>query len=69
MKLDPEVSLASQEAVALVAMATRLFVSAISDEAVQFTLQHKKKTIQRRDIDAAIDADPKYAFLEGMIDF
>lgn len=69
MKLDPEVSLASQEAVALIAMATRLFLASVARDSAQFTLQHKKKTVQRRDVDAAIDSDPKYAFLEGMIDF
>ena len=68
MKLDPEVTLASQEAVSLLAMATRLFVAGLARDAARVTAQHKKKTLQRRDLDAAVDADPAYAFLEGMIE-
>jgi len=68
MKLDPEVTLASQEAVSLVSMATRMFVAGLARDAARITAQHKKKTLQRRDLDAAVDADPAYAFLEGMIE-
>ncbi len=44
MKLEAEVTLASQEVVALVAVAMQMFVAT---DAAEFTLQHKKKTIQR----------------------
>nr|CAD7444591.1 unnamed protein product [Timema bartmani]CAD7456227.1 unnamed protein product [Timema tahoe] len=68
MKVDPEVSLASQEAVFLITKATELFIDSIVKEAYFYTSQAKKKTIQRKDIDSAIDAVDCLAFLEGALD-
>lgn len=50
MKLDPDVSMASQEAVFLIAKATELFLTALTKEAYTFTKQSKKKTMQKKDI-------------------
>ncbi|CAN8010269.1 unnamed protein product [Ixodes pacificus] len=65
MKLDPDVTLASQEAVFLVAKATELFVATLAKEAYTFTRHSKKKTMQKKDIEASVDAVDAFAFLEG----
>lgn len=68
MKLDPDITLASQEAVFLIAKATELFIECLSKESYSFTSQNKKKTIQRKDIDASIESVDALVFLEGSLD-
>ncbi|CAH1775230.1 unnamed protein product [Owenia fusiformis] len=68
MKQDPDVNLASQEAVALIAKATEFFIGAMAKESYSFTLQGKRKTVQKKDIDNAIDVTDEFAFLEGTLD-
>ncbi|XP_038632782.1 DNA polymerase epsilon subunit 4 [Scyliorhinus canicula] len=68
MKADPDVSLASQEAVFAIGKATELFVEVIAKDAYTFALQGKRKTIQRKDVDNAVDATDEFAFLEGTLD-
>ncbi|XP_013790553.1 DNA polymerase epsilon subunit 4-like [Limulus polyphemus] len=65
MKLDPDVTLASQEAVFLIARATELFVDSLAKEAFSFTSQAKKKTLQKKDIDSCIEVVDALYFLEG----
>ncbi|XP_047475109.1 DNA polymerase epsilon subunit 4-like [Penaeus chinensis] len=68
MKADPELGLASQDAVFLVAKATELFVESLALEAYHYTSQAKKKTVSRRDVDHCIDAIEAMAFLDGAMD-
>lgn len=65
MKLDPDVSLISQEAIFLVTMATHLFIEHLSRESYSHTVQQKKKTIQKNDVEMAINSIESLIFLEG----
>ncbi|MBN3309718.1 DPOE4 polymerase, partial [Amia calva] len=66
MKADPDVTLASQESVFIIAKATELFVEMIAKDALVYAQQGKRKTLQRKDLDNAIEAIDEFAFLEGM---
>ncbi|XP_074524552.1 DNA polymerase epsilon subunit 4 [Halichoeres trimaculatus] len=68
MKTDPDVSLASQESVFIIAKATELFVEMIAKDAMVYVQQGKRKTLQRKDLDNAIEAIDEFAFLEGTLD-
>ncbi|XP_072213581.1 DNA polymerase epsilon subunit 4 [Excalfactoria chinensis] len=68
VKADPDVSLASQEAVFVLARAAELFVESIAKDAFVFAQQGKRKTLQRKDLDNAIEAVDEFAFLEGTLD-
>ncbi|CAL1593716.1 unnamed protein product [Knipowitschia caucasica] len=68
MKTDPDVSLASQESVFIIAKATELFVEMIAKDAMVYAQQGKRKTLQRKDLDNAIEAIDEFAFLEGTLD-
>lgn len=68
MKSDPAVTLASQEAIITLAKATELFISALSKDAVVSTINCKRKTLQRKDLDTVLDTRDGYAFLEGTLD-
>ncbi|XP_064476729.1 DNA polymerase epsilon subunit 4-like [Ornithodoros turicata] len=68
MKMDPELCMASQEAVFLVAKSTELFVSALAKEAYKFTQQGKKKTMQKKDVESSVEAVDAFAFLEGTLE-
>ncbi|CAM4680545.1 unnamed protein product [Lepidochelys olivacea] len=65
VKADPDVSLASQEAVFVLARATELFVETIAKDAYVYAQQGKRKTLQRKDLDNAIEVIDEFAFLEG----
>lgn len=68
VKADPDVSLASQEAVFVLARAAELFVETIAKDAFVYAQQGKRKTLQRKDLDNAIEAMDEFAFLEGTLD-
>ncbi|XP_044276985.1 DNA polymerase epsilon subunit 4 isoform X3 [Varanus komodoensis] len=68
VKADPDVSLASQEAVFAIARAAELFVETLARDAFAYSQQGKRKTLQRKDLDNAIDATDEFAFLEGTLD-
>nr|XP_005494290.2 DNA polymerase epsilon subunit 4 [Zonotrichia albicollis] len=68
VKADPDVTLASQEAVFVLARATELFVETIAKDAYMYAQQGKRKTLQRKDLDNAIEAIDEFAFLEGTLD-
>ncbi|KAM8745908.1 DNA polymerase epsilon subunit 4 [Acanthopagrus schlegelii] len=68
MKTDPDVTLASQESVFIIAKATELFVEMIAKDALVYAQQGKRKTLQRKDLDNAIEAIDEFAFLEGTLD-
>jgi len=68
MKMDPELTIASQESVFLISRAAELFVQYQAQQAYKRTKQSKRKTVQKKDIDAAINDLDCMAFLEGAID-
>lgn len=68
MKMDPEMSMASQESVFLISKATELFIESLAVECYAYTSMNKKKTVQKSDLDTAIDAVDSLAFLEGALD-
>lgn len=68
MKLDPDFGLVSSEAVFLVTKATELFIDSLAKESFVHTAQAKKKTIQKRDVDQAIESVDALMFLEGTIE-
>ncbi|XP_002732556.1 DNA polymerase epsilon subunit 4-like [Saccoglossus kowalevskii] len=68
MKLDPDVTLASQESVYLITKATEMFVDYISKYSHNYTSQSKRKTMQRKDIDSSIQSLDELAFLEGTLE-
>ena len=65
MKSDPDVTIASQESAFLVCKATELFIAALAKLAFSKTQQGKRKTIQKRDVDAIIPDCDELTFLEG----
>ncbi|TDG50893.1 hypothetical protein AWZ03_002548 [Drosophila navojoa] len=69
MKLDPDLQIASNEAVFAVTKAVELFIESLAREAYTYTAQAKKKTIQKRDVDLAISAVDSLMFLDGALNF
>ncbi|KAM8712448.1 hypothetical protein ACLKA7_012893 [Drosophila subpalustris] len=69
MKLDPDLQIASNEAVFAVTRAVELFIESLAREAFSYTAQSKKKTIQKRDVDLAISAVDSLMFLDGAMNF
>ncbi|XP_076652372.1 DNA polymerase epsilon subunit 4 [Halictus rubicundus] len=67
IKMDPEVHIINQEAVFLIAKSTELFIDSLAKESYKYTAQMKKKTIQKRDIESAINNVDALVFLEGML--
>lgn len=67
MKSDPDVTVASQESAFLVCKATELFIAALAKLAFTKTQQGKRKTIQKRDVDAIIPDCDELTFLEGAV--
>merc|ERR1712062_356165 len=67
VKMDPDVSLASTEAVKLIAKATELFIADLAKESYTQTVNGKRKTVQRKDMELAIDRVDELAFLEGAV--
>ncbi|OAD59428.1 DNA polymerase epsilon subunit 4 [Eufriesea mexicana] len=55
IKTDPEVNM-------------ELFIESLTKESYKYTAQMKKKTIQKRDIESAINNIDALIFLEGMLD-
>ncbi|GIX95884.1 hypothetical protein CDAR_377011 [Caerostris darwini] len=67
MKLDPDVNIASHDAVIAIAKAAELFVHMLGKESCKFTKQNKKKTVQKKDINDCIASCEALAFLEGTL--
>eukprot|EP00112_Aurelia_sp_Birch-Aquarium-sp1_P004663 Seg1528.3 transcript_id=Seg1528.3/GoldUCD/mRNA.D3Y31 product="DNA polymerase epsilon subunit 4" protein_id=Seg1528.3/GoldUCD/D3Y31 len=68
MKLDSDLHIASQDSVFLVTKAAELFIQFLAQEAHKKSVQSKRKTIQKRDLDAAVSEVDSFAFLEGALD-
>ncbi len=48
--------------------ATELFIVHLAKQSYGHTVKGKRKTIQRRDLDACIPQEDSLAFLEGAVD-
>lgn len=68
MKMDPDLTIASQESVFVITKAAELFVQLQAKEAYKRTVVAKRKTVQRRDLDTVLDELDCMAFLEGALD-
>ncbi|XP_068225184.1 DNA polymerase epsilon subunit 4-like [Palaemon carinicauda] len=68
MKADPDLQLCNQDAVFLVAKATELFIDSLVQEVCQYTVQSRKKTVSKRDLDNCINAIDTLAFLDGAME-
>lgn len=68
MKMDADCSVISSDAVFLVTKATELFLEYLGQQSVKYTLGTKRKTMFKRDVEAAIDAIPNLCFLEGTLE-
>uniref|UniRef100_A0A8C5K7U5 DNA polymerase epsilon subunit 4 n=1 Tax=Jaculus jaculus TaxID=51337 RepID=A0A8C5K7U5_JACJA len=62
VKADPD------EAIFILARTAELFVETIAKDAYCCAQQRKRKTLQRRDLDNAIEDVDEFAFLEGTLD-
>ncbi|XP_031836313.1 DNA polymerase epsilon subunit 4 [Nomia melanderi] len=69
IKMDPEVNMINQEAVFLIAKSTELFIDSLAKESYKYTAQMKKKTVQKRDVESAINNVDALVFLEGMLNY
>ncbi|EDW01299.1 DNA polymerase epsilon subunit 4 [Drosophila grimshawi] len=69
MKLDPDLQIASNEAVFAVTKAVELFIESLARESFTYTAQAKKKTVQKRDVELAISAVDSLIFLDGALHF
>ncbi|XP_015601388.1 DNA polymerase epsilon subunit 4 [Cephus cinctus] len=68
MKMDPDVNLVNQEAIFLITKSTELFIDSLAKEAYKYTVQTKKKTVQKRDVESAIENVDSLVFLEGTLE-
>jgi DNA polymerase epsilon subunit 4 len=68
MKLDPDLNLMSKESVFLIAKATEFFVDFLSKETYKNTCQGSRKTVQKKDIDQAINSIDSLCFLDAALD-
>ena len=68
MKFDPEVTMANQDAVFLIAKATEMFIEGLVKHAGTCTARGKRKTVQKRDVEFAVDSVNNFAFLEGVLE-
>ncbi|CAK1604513.1 unnamed protein product [Parnassius mnemosyne] len=69
MKMDPDVSIVSADAVFLVTKATELFLETMAKETYTYTTTSKRKTIAKKDLDLVINKVDCLCFLEGALDF
>lgn len=69
IKMDPDVSIVSGDAVFLVTKATELFLETIAKETYAYTASNKRKTIAKKDLDLVINKVDCLCFLEGAMDF
>ncbi|XP_015514360.1 DNA polymerase epsilon subunit 4 [Neodiprion pinetum] len=68
VKLDPDVNLITQEAVFLITKSAELFIDSLAKESYKYTAQNKKKTVQKRDVEIAIENVDGLVFLEGALE-
>ncbi|XP_060860895.1 LOW QUALITY PROTEIN: DNA polymerase epsilon subunit 4-like [Metopolophium dirhodum] len=69
MKMDPDVNIVAGEAVFLVTKATEQFVSILAQHCHKAMVATNKKTLQKKHIDAVIEDNVPFEFLEGTLDW
>ncbi|XP_050542672.1 DNA polymerase epsilon subunit 4 [Daktulosphaira vitifoliae] len=69
MKMDPDVNIIAGEAVFLVTKATESFVGLLAEHCHKAMVSSNKKTLQRKHIDAVIEENLPFEFLEGTLDW
>ncbi|KAL3269973.1 hypothetical protein HHI36_009028 [Cryptolaemus montrouzieri] len=69
MRSDPDCNIISQDAVYLVTKATEMFIEFLGKEAAKTTINTKRKTVMKRDVDSAIDQVSHLCFLEGALEW
>lgn len=67
MKLNPDAGLASSEAIFLMCKATELFIESLTKESFVYTAEARKRTVQRKDVEKAIESVDALMFLEGAL--
>ncbi|XP_058067269.1 DNA polymerase epsilon subunit 4 [Anopheles bellator] len=67
MKLDAGVAIFSPEAVFLVTKAAEFFVQTLAKESSSYTMDSKKKTVTKADVERAIDNVESLLFLDEML--
>lgn len=67
MKINVEFSLASSEAVFMMCKATELFIESLARESFVYTAEARKKTVQFKDLEKAIESVDALMFLEGAL--
>ncbi|XP_043284019.1 DNA polymerase epsilon subunit 4 [Venturia canescens] len=68
VKMDPDVNIVTGEAIFAITKSVELFIDSLAKEAYKYTAQSKKKTVQKKDVESAIDNVDALVFLEGMLD-
>ena len=66
MKFDPDVNIITQEAAYLVAKCAEQFVENLAKAAYESMQTHKRKTMQKKDVENAVLSEVKYTFLDGL---
>ncbi|XP_011495886.1 PREDICTED: DNA polymerase epsilon subunit 4 [Ceratosolen solmsi marchali] len=66
VKTDPDINFINQEAIFLITKATELFIDSLAKESYKYTYQSKKKTLQKHDVQSAIDNVDALMFLDGI---
>ncbi|NP_001313582.1 uncharacterized protein LOC100166046 [Acyrthosiphon pisum] len=69
MKMDPDVNIVAGEAVFLVTKATEQFVAILAQHCHKAMVATNKKTLQKKHIDAVIEDNVPFEFLEGTLDW
>uniref|UniRef100_A0A1I7TCI1 CBFD_NFYB_HMF domain-containing protein n=1 Tax=Caenorhabditis tropicalis TaxID=1561998 RepID=A0A1I7TCI1_9PELO len=68
IRMNPDVEMLNSEALQLMAKAAEMFIKELSNAANQNAGMEKRKTIQAKDIDKAIQKSWSFAFLEDALD-
>ncbi|VVC40760.1 Hypothetical protein CINCED_3A010117 [Cinara cedri] len=69
MKMDPDVNIVAGEAVFLVTKATESFIGLLAQHCHKAMVTSNKKTLQKKHIDAVIEDNVPFEFLEGALDW
>jgi DNA polymerase epsilon subunit 4 len=68
MKMDPDFNLVGKDSLFLVTKATELFIEFLSVESHKSTINALRKTIQKKDIEAAVNEVDSLCFLDAALD-
>ncbi|CAG0882916.1 unnamed protein product [Darwinula stevensoni] len=68
IRTDPDIQLASQDAVFLVAKATEMFIGVLMKETYNVTKRSKKKTVQKQHMEESIKTSECLEFLDGALE-